>query len=96
MTPDDILTEQIRTEKEPAGNSSTEERHMIIEIEGYHETEGGTSRQLIDEKIIRSGTQILATHEYKHNPDSLVGEEVYLNQGDTYTTAKIAESVLPT
>ena len=41
MTPDDILTEQIRTEKEPAGNSSTEERDMIIEIEGDHETEGG-------------------------------------------------------
>ena len=76
MTPDDILTEQIRTEKEPTGNSSTEERDRIIEIEGNHEPEGGSRRQLIDEKIIRSGTQILATHEYKNNPDSLMREEV--------------------
>ena len=33
MTPDDILTEQIRTEKETAGKSLTE-------IEGEHGTEG--------------------------------------------------------
>ena len=45
-----------------------------------HGTEGeDTSRQL----MIRSGTQFLATHGYKKNPDGPVRNELDLNEGDT-------------
>ena len=37
----------------------------------------------MDGKEIRSGTHILATHRYKKNPDSPVGNEQDLNQGNT-------------
>ena len=33
--------------------------------------------------MIRSGTQFLATHGYKKNPDGPVGNELDLNEGDT-------------
>ena len=33
--------------------------------------------------MIRSGTQFLATHRYKKNPDGPVGNELDLNEGDT-------------
>ncbi len=33
--------------------------------------------------MTRSGTQFLATHRYKQNPDSAVGNELDLNEGDT-------------
>ena len=32
--------------------------------------------------MTRSGTQFLATHEYKKNPDSAFGNELDLNEGD--------------
>ena len=32
--------------------------------------------------MIRSGTQFLATYGYKKNPDSAVGNELDLNEGD--------------
>ena len=37
----------------------------------------------MDGKGIRSGTHILATHRYKKNPDSPVGNEQDFQQGDT-------------
>ena len=57
---------------------SSEDRDTVIEIEVDNRTEGD-SRQL----MTRSGTQFLATHEYKKNPDSAVGNELDLNEGDT-------------
>ena len=39
MTPDKSLTAEIRAGKEAAGNISTEERYVGIEIEGEHGTE---------------------------------------------------------
>ena len=84
MTPDNISTGEIRTEKETAGTIWPEERDSGLEIEieqGTEEEE--TSRQMIDGKEIRPGTQITATQEYEKNPDSPVGEELVLNQWDT-------------
>ena len=37
----------------------------------------------MDGKGIRPGTQKLATHGYKKNPDGPVGNELDLNEGDT-------------
>ena len=42
-----------------------------------------TSRQLMDGKGIRSGTQFLATHIYKKNPNSPAGNDLDLNEWDT-------------
>ena len=54
--------------KQTAGRVSSEDRDTVIEIDVEHGTEGD-SRQL----MTRSGTQFLATHGYKKNPDSAVG-----------------------
>ena len=55
---------------------------LDIEVEQRKEGEE-TRRQKIDGNEIRTGTQILATQEYKKNPDSPVGEELDFKQGDT-------------
>ena len=82
--PPDILTGEIRTEKETAGTAWTGERDSDLDIEVEQGTEGEDKcRQMIDGKEIRPGTQILATQEYKKNLDSLVGEELDFKQGDT-------------
>ena len=36
-----------------------------------------------DGKIIRPGAQMIATHDYKKNPESPVGNELDVNEGDT-------------
>ena len=80
MTPDNISTGEIRTEKETAGTILTEERDSGLEIEVEQGTEGEeTSRQMIDGKEIRPGTQILATQECNKNTDSPVGYTSLLN-----------------
>ena len=69
-----------RKVKKKGGSISSEDRDTVIESEVEHGTEGeGTSRQL----KIRSGTQFLAKHGYKKNPDGPVGNELDLNEGDT-------------
>ena len=56
----------------------------LIEIEGENGTDGdGTDRQLLGGKGIRPGTQMLATHRYKKNPDGPVGNELDLSEGET-------------
>ena len=81
MTPVNNPTEGNRKGKETAGRISSEYRDTAIANEVEHGTEG-YSRQL----MTRSGTQILATHEYKKNPDSAVGNELdLLNEGDDTT-----------
>ena len=78
ITPDNS-TEGNRKGKATAGSISSEDRDTVTESEVEHVTEGeDTSRQLI-----RSGTQFLATHRYEKNPDGPVGNELYLNEGDT-------------
>ena len=42
-----------------------------------------TDRQLFDGKGIRPGTQMLATHRYKKNPDVPVGNELDVSEGET-------------
>ena len=37
----------------------------------------------MDGKRIRPGAQMLATHDYKKNPQSPVGNELDVNEGDT-------------
>ena len=62
----------------------SEDRGTPIEIEGEHGTDGEeTDRQLLDGKGIRPGTQMLATHRYKKNPDGPVGNELDLSEGET-------------
>ena len=68
ITPVNNTTEGNRKGKETAGRISSEDRDTVIEIEVEHRT-GGDSRQL----MTRTGTQSLATHEYKNNPDSAMG-----------------------
>ena len=80
MTPDNNLTEGNRKGKKTTGSISSEDRDNVREIEVEHGIEGeDTSRQL----MIRSGTQFLATHGHKKNPDGPVGNELDLNEGDT-------------
>ena len=77
MTPDNNLTEGNRNGKKTAGRISSEDKDTIIESEVEHGTEGEeTSRQL----MIGSGTQFFATHGYKKNPDSAVGNELNWNE----------------
>ena len=53
-------------------------------MEGEHGTEEEeTGRQLLDGKGLRPGTQMLATHSYKKNPNGPVGNELDLKEGDT-------------
>ena len=78
------LTEDSRKGKEIAERSSTEDRGTDIEREGEHGTEEDeTGRQLLDGNRLRPGTQMLATHSYKKNPNSPVGNELDLEEGDT-------------
>ena len=85
MTPGNILTEESRKGKETAQRSSSEDRGTDIEMEGEHGTEEEeTGRQLLDRKVhICPGTQVLATHSYKKNPNRPVGNELDLKEGDT-------------
>ena len=53
-------------------------------MEGAHGSEEEeTGRQLLDGKGLRPGTQMLATHSYKKNPNGTVGNELDLEEGDT-------------
>ena len=79
ITPDN-LTEGNRKGKETAGSISSEDRDAVIESEVEHGTEREDARRQL---MIRSGTQFLATHGYKKNPDGPVGNELDLNEGDT-------------
>ena len=84
MTPGSILTEESRKGKETAERSSPEDRGTDIEMEGEHGTEEEeTGRQLLDGKGLRPGTQMLATHSYKKNPNGPVGNQLDLEEGDT-------------
>ncbi len=84
MTPGTSSTEESRNGKETAARSSSEDRGTLIEIEGEHGTDGEeTDRQLLDGKGIRPGTQMLATHRCKKNPDGPVGNELDLSKGET-------------
>ena len=84
MTQGNRSTEESRNGKETAERSSSEDRGTLIEIEGEHGTDGEeTDRQLLDGKGIRPGTQMLATHRYKKNPDGPVGNELDLSEGET-------------
>ena len=83
-TPGSILTEESRTGMETAERSSPEDRATDIEMEGEHGAEEEeTGRQLLDGKGLRPGTQMLATHSYKKNPNGPVGNELDLEEGDT-------------
>ena len=84
MTPGKSSTEESRNGKETAERSSSEDMGTLIEIEGENGTDGeGTDRQLLGGKGIRPGTQMLATHRYKKNPDGPVGNELDLSEGET-------------
>ena len=73
MTPGNSLAEESRKGKETAERSSSEDRGTDIEMEGEHGTEEEeTGRQLLDGKGLRPGTQMLATHSYKKNPNGPV------------------------
>ena len=70
--------------KETAERSSPDDRATDIEMEGEHGTEEEeTGRQLLDGKGLCPGTQMLATHSYKKNPNGPVGNELDLAEGDT-------------
>ena len=76
---DNSSTEESRSGKETAERSSPEDRDTVIESGVEHGTEGeNTTRRL----MIRSGTQFLATHGYKKNPEGPVGNELDLNEDD--------------
>ena len=60
-------------------DTSAEDMDTVIYIEGEHGTEGETSRSRMK---ICSGAPILATNSYKRNPDSPLGNEIDLQQGD--------------
>ena len=84
MTPGNSSTEENRNGKETAERSSSEDRGTLIEIEGEHIADGEeTDRQLLEGKGIRPGTQMLATHRHKKNPDGPVGNELDLSEGET-------------
>ena len=68
------MTEETRNGKEKAGHISSEDRYTDIEIEGEDGTDGEeTGRQLLGGKGRSAGTQMLATHRYRKNPDGPVG-----------------------
>ena len=84
ITPGNSSTEESRNGKETAERSSSEDRVTLIEIEKEHGTDmEETDRQLLDVKGIRPGTQMLATHGYKKNPDGPVGNELDSSEGET-------------
>ena len=70
--------------REQNDRSSSEDRGTLIEIEGEHGTDGEeTDRQLLYGKGMRPGTQMLATHRHKKNPDGPVGNELDLSEVET-------------
>ena len=84
MTPRSILTEESRKGKETAERSSSEDRGTDLEMEGEHGAEEEeTGRQLLDGKVLRPGTPMLATHSYQKNPNGPVGNDLELKEGDT-------------
>ena len=84
MTTGNILTEESRKGKEAAERSSSEDRGTDREMEGEHGTEEeDTGRQLLDGKGLRPGTHMVATHNYKKNPNGPVGNELDLMERDT-------------
>ena len=84
MTPGNSSTDESRNGKEIAERSSSKDRGTLVEIEGEYGTDWEeTDRQLLDGKGIRPGTQMLATHRYKKNPDCPVGTELDLSEGET-------------
>ena len=82
MTPGNSSTEESRNGKETAERSSSEDRGTVIEIEGENGTEGDTSRRQIEVKKLCSGAPVLALKSYTKNPDSPVGYELDIQQGD--------------
>ena len=81
-TGDKVARQEETEEKETAERSSPEYRGTDIEMEGEHGTEEEeTGRQLLDGKGLRPGTQMLATHSYKKNPNGPVGNELSLLDG---------------
>ena len=84
MTPGNSSTEESRNGKETAERSSSEDRGIVIEIEGDRGTEGDeTDMQLLDGKGIRPGTHMLATRRYKKNLEGPLGNELDLSEGET-------------
>ena len=93
MTPGNSSIEENRNGKETAERSSSEDRGTLIEIKREHRTDGEeTDRQLLDGKGIRPGTQMLATHRYKKNPDGPVGNELDLSEGETLVNSLLDEA----
>ena len=62
-------------------DTSADDRDAVIETGGEQGTEGDTSRRRMEAKIC-SGAPILVTHTYKRNPDSPLGNEIDLHEGD--------------
>ena len=84
MKPGNSLTEESGKGKETPERSSSEDRGTDIEMDGEHGTEEEeTGRQLLEGKGLRPGTQMLATHSYKKNPNGPVGHELDLKEGYT-------------
>ena len=65
------------------GRNLSEDRDTVIEIEGEHGTEGEESGRQIVAKKICSRAPLLAMKLYTNNPDSPLGNELDLQQGDT-------------
>ena len=82
VTLDNSSTEESRKGKETAERSSAEDRCTVIEIEEEHGTEGDESGRQIEVQKLCSGAPILANKSYKKNPDSPMGKELALQQGD--------------
>ena len=61
--------------EEAAGNIWTEEMKTCVEDEGEIRTE--------ERKEIRFGATVMATRAYTRNPESPLGNEIYLQQWDT-------------
>ena len=70
--------------------TSAEDRDAVIEIEGEQGTEGDTSIHRMEVNIC-SGAPILATNSYKRNPDSPLGNEIDLQQGDVLSYIMVHE-----
>ena len=82
MPPYNSSTEENRNGKETAGRISSEDKGIVIEIKGQHETEGDETGRQLEVKKICSGAPILATQSYTKNPDSPMGKKLDLRQGD--------------
>ena len=83
MIPANSSTEESRNGKETAERSSSKDSGTITEIAGEHGTEGDESIRQIEVQKLCSGAPILAKKSYKKNPDSPMGKELGLQEGDT-------------